>query len=510
VPAAPATPAVPAAPATPAVPAAPAAPTRHAKGLVEALRAICGAGWVYTHEHQLRTYESDGLLQYRVVPIAAVLPGSAVEVQRVVAACARAGVPWVARGAGSGLSGGALPVAEGVLVVLSRLTRILEIDLANGRVCVEPGVTNVAVSAAVAPSFFYPPDPSSQIVCSIGGNVAENSGGAHCFKYGFTTNYVTGLEVVLSDGTLVRLGGQELDSPGYDLLGAFVGSEGTLGVATKVWLRVVPVPESIRTLIAFFDGMRQAGEAVSDIVQGGVVPAAIEMMDTRALEASEQAVRAGLPTDRGAALLVELDGSGRECEACFDEIVAICRRRGSDDVRVARDEAERQRFWKVRKAAFAAMGRISPNYFVQDGVIPRTRLPDVLERIEALAAEYGLVVANVFHAGDGNLHPLVCYDGAVAGDAERAEELSGRILDACLDAGGSITGEHGIGVDKKKHMTKMFGPADLDAFQRVRCAFDPAGLANPGKVMPTPRLCGEMPGHYRQHPLEAAGVAERF
>jgi len=234
------------------------------------------------------------------------------------------------------------------------------------------------------------------------------------------------------------------------------------------------------------------------------------MMDTRALEASEQAVRAGLPTDRGAALLVELDGSGRECEACFDEIVAICRRRGSDDVRVARDEAERQRFWKVRKAAFAAMGRISPNYFVQDGVIPRTRLPDVLERIEALAAEYGLVVANVFHAGDGNLHPLVCYDGAVAGDAERAEELSGRILDACLDAGGSITGEHGIGVDKKKHMTKMFGPADLDAFQRVRCAFDPAGLANPGKVMPTPRLCGEMPGHYRQHPLEAAGVAERF
>ena len=323
-----------------------------------------------------------------MVPAAAVLPGTAEQVQAVVAACARASVPWVARGAGSGLSGGALPVKNGVLLVLSRMKRILEIDLDNGRVCVEPGVTNSEVSAAVGPAFFYPPDPSSQIVCTIGGNVAENSGGAHCFKYGFTTNYVTGLEVVLADGAVVQLGGAELDAPGYDVLGAFVGSEGTLGVATKVWLRIVPVPEAIRTLVAFFDTTRQAGAAVSDIVQGGVVPGAIEMMDALAIRASEKSAHAGFP-ERGAALLVELDGSAHECTAQFDEIVAICRRHGSDDVRVARDDDERRRFWKVRKAAFAAMGRISPNYFVQDGVIPRTKLPDVLTRIEELSASTG-------------------------------------------------------------------------------------------------------------------------
>jgi glycolate oxidase len=478
--------------------------------LIGELRRIVGDDWVYTSAHDLRTYESDGLLQYRASPAAAVLPHTAEEVQAVVRACARDGVPWVARGSGSGLSGGALPVAEGVLIVLTRMKRILEIDLDNGRVCVEPGVTNASVSAAVGPGFFYPPDPSSQIVCSIGGNVAENSGGAHCFKYGFTTNYVTGLELVLGDGELIQLGGMELDAPGYDLLGAFVGSEGTLGVATKIWLRVVPAPESVKTLVAFFDTTHAAGEAVSEIVQGGVVPGAIEMMDARAIDASEQMAHAGYPTDRGAALLVELDGAERECDARFEEVVAICERCGSDDVRVARDETERQLFWKTRKAAFPAMGRISPNYFVQDGVIPRTKLPEVLERIDELGKEYGMIVANVFHAGDGNLHPLVCYDGDVAGEAQRAEELSGLILDACLAAGGSITGEHGVGIDKKKHMPKMFAEEDLDAFQRLRCAFDPAGLANPGKVMPTPRLCGEVPGPYRRHPLEVAGLAERF
>ena len=493
----------------------PEAPSAHAspgtlRKLVAELRAICGDRWVYTHEHQLRTYESDGLLQYHALPVAAVLPGTAAEVQAVVTACARARVPWVARGAGSGLSGGALPVENGVLLVLSRMKRILEIDLDNGRVCVEPGVTNAAVSTAVAPGFFYPPDPSSQIVCSIGGNVAENSGGAHCFKYGFTTNYVTGLELVLSDGSMIRLGGYELDPPGYDLMGVFIGSEGTLGVVTKIWLRVVPTPEAVKTLVAFFDTTRQAGEAVSDIVQGGVVPGAIEIMDAKAIEAAEQSAHAGFPVGRGAALLVELDGSERECEAHFAEIAGICQRRGSDDVRVARDSAERARFWKARKSAFAAMGRISPNYFVQDGVVPRTKLPEVLERIDALGKEYGLVVANVFHAGDGNLHPLVCYDGAIEGQATLAEELSGRILEVCLEAGGSITGEHGVGIDKKKHMPKMFAPGDLEAFQRLRCAFDPDGLANPGKVMPTPRLCGEVPGPYRQHPLEAAGLADRM
>ena len=486
------------------------APPRDLTPLVAELRAAVGDDWVYTHAHQLRTYESDGLLQYHVIPAAAVLPGSAEEVQAVVRACAVAGVPWVARGAGSGLSGGALPIPDGVLIVLSRLKRILDVDLANLRVCVEPGVTNLSVTAAVAPEFFYPPDPSSQVVCTIGGNLAENSGGAHCFKYGFTTNYVTGIELVLPDGEMIQIGGKELDPPGYDLLGAFVGSEGTLGVATKVWLRVMPAPETVKTLVAFFDSTRQAGEVVSEIVKAGVVPGAIEMMDELAIEASEQMAHAGYPVGRGAALLVELDGAERECETRFDEVVAICERCGSDDVRVARDETERQLFWKTRKAAFPAMGRLSPNYFVQDGVIPRTKLPEVLERLDELSDEYGMRVANVFHAGDGNLHPLVCYDGRVEGEAERAEELSGLILNACLDAGGSITGEHGVGVDKKKHMPKMFEEPDLAAFQHLRCAFDPAGLANPGKVMPTPRLCGEVPGPYRRHPLEIAGLAERF
>jgi glycolate oxidase len=478
--------------------------------LLDPLRRIVGAEWVLTNEHQLRTYESDGLLQYQVRPALAVLPGTGDEVREVVAACAAAGVPWVARGAGSGLSGGALPITDGVLIVLNRLSRILEVDLDNGRVCVEPGVTNAAVSAAVGPSHFYPPDPSSQIVCTIGGNVAENSGGAHCFKYGFTTNYVVALEVVLTDGSVVQLGDGTPDPPGYDLVGAFVGSEGTLGIATKIWLRVVPRPESVRTLVAFFDSTFDAGQAVSAVVRAGIVPGAIEMMDAATIAATEQMAHAGYPVGRGAALLIELDGAETECAAGFERVAEICARAGSDDVRVAVDEEQRALFWKTRKAAFPAMGRLSPNYFVQDGVIPRTRLPEVLAHIDELATEFGLLVANVFHAGDGNLHPLVCYDGRVPGEAERAEELSGRILDVCLSAGGSITGEHGVGVDKRRHMPKMFSDADLDAFQRLRCAFDPPGLANPGKVMPTPRLCGEVPGPYRQHPLEAAGLAERF
>ncbi|HEX8073986.1 MAG TPA: FAD-linked oxidase C-terminal domain-containing protein [Thermoleophilaceae bacterium] len=478
--------------------------------LIRELRRTCGAEGVVTHPHALRTYESDGLLQYRAVPRAAVLPDTAEQVREVVAACHRAGVPWVARGAGSGLSGGALPVEEGVLIVLTRLRRILEVDMANQRVVVEPGVTNIAVSHAVAPTHFFPPDPSSQIVCSIGGNVAENSGGAHCFKYGFTTNYVTGLEVVLPDGDVVTLGGKEVDGPGYDLVGAFVGSEGTLGVATRIVLRVVPRPQAVRTLVAFFEHTGDAGQAVSDIVGAGMVPGALEMMDRLSIEAAEGAVHAGYPSDAGAALLVELDGSQAECEAGFEQVVETCRRNSATGVRIAADEAERELIWKARKAAFAAMGRISPNYYVQDGVIPRTRLPEVLRRIDELSSEHGLRVANVFHAGDGNLHPLVCYDAAVPGEPERAEELAGLIVSACVDAGGSITGEHGVGVDKKRYMGRMFGEGDLEAFQRLRCAFDPAGLANPGKVMPTPRLCGEVPGPYRQHPLEAAGLADRF
>jgi glycolate oxidase len=475
--------------------------------LVARLSGICGAEHVLTHPHALATYRSDALAHYRQEPLAAVLPGSADEVREVVAACFEARVPWVARGSGTGLSGGALPIADGVLIVLARLRRILSVDLDDARVVVEPGVTNLAISHAVAPTHFYPPDPSSQIVCSIGGNIAENSGGAHCFKYGFTTNYVTGLEVVLSDGTVVVL---DRDAPGYDLLGAFVGSEGTLGVATRIEVRVVPRPESVRTLVAFFEHTAQAGEAVSAIVAAGIVPGAIEMMDRLSIKAAEEATGVGYRLDAGAALLVELDGPTEECETRFEEVIALIERERATEIRVAGSDAERELIWKARKAAFAAMGRIAPAYYVQDGVIPRTRLSEVLKRIDELSAEYGLQVANVFHAGDGNLHPLVCYDAARDGEPARAEELAGLIVKTCVDAGGSITGEHGVGVDKKAYMPSMFAEPDLEAFQRLRCAFDPHGLANPGKVMPTPRLCGEVPGPYRQHPLERAGVATRF
>jgi glycolate oxidase len=471
------------------------------------LQGICGHEFVLTHQHELATYRSDGLLHLSQVPAAAVLPGDAEQVRRVVELCHRCGIPWVARGAGTGLSGGALPIAEGVLIVLSRMRRILSVDLADARIVVEPGVTNIAISRAVAPTHFYPPDPSSQIVCSIGGNVAENSGGAHCFKYGFTTNYVVGLDVVLPDGSMVTL---RRDSSGYDLLGAFVGSEGTLGVATRIELRVIPAPESVRTLLAFFPDTGTAGDAVTAIVDAGIVPGAIEMMDRLSIEAAEAATGAGYRLDAGAALIVELDGPREECLAGLERLTFLCAEAGACDVRIAQTDGERDLIWRTRKAAFAAMGRIAPAYYVQDGVIPRTRLAEVLRRIDGLADDYGLRVANVFHAGDGNLHPLVCYDSAVEGEAQRAEELAGLIVKACVEAGGSITGEHGVGVDKACYMPSMFGAADLDAFARLRGAFDPEGMANPGKLMPTPRLCGEVPGPYRQHPLERAGVAERM
>jgi glycolate oxidase len=475
--------------------------------LVARLSGICGADHVLTHPRSLAAYRSDALAHYRVQPLVAVLPGDADQVHQVVRTCFEARVPWVARGSGTGLSGGALPVADGVLIVLSRLRRILSVDLEDARVVVEPGVTNLAISAAVAPTHFYPPDPSSQIVCSIGGNIAENSGGAHCFKYGFTTNYVTGLELVLSDGSVVEL---ERDAPGYDLLGAFVGSEGTLGVATRIEVRVVPRPEAVRTLVAFFEHTAPAGEAVSAIVAAGIVPGAIEMMDRLSIRAAEAATGVGYRLDAGAALVVELDGPEQECDLRFEEVIALIERAGATEIRVAGSEAERELIWKARKAAFAAMGRIAPAYYVQDGVIPRTRLSEVLQRIDELSAEYGLQVANVFHAGDGNLHPLVCYDASRDGEPARAEELAGLIVKTCVEAGGSITGEHGVGVDKKAYMPSMFAEPDLATFQRLRCAFDPHGLANPGKVMPTPRLCGEVPGPYREHPLERAGVATRF
>ena len=454
-------------------------------------------------------YQSDASVRHRGTPLAVVFPESADEVQRVVRACHQAEVPWVGRGAGTGLSGGATPVDEGVVIVLSRLRRVLDVDLVNQRVTVEPGVTTAEVSEAVAPTHFYPPDPSSRTVCSIGGNVAENAGGAHCLKYGFTANYVTGLEVVLADGEIVRLGGDELDHPGLDLLGVFVGSEGTLGIATRITLRVVPVPEAARTLVAYFDTMERAGQAVSDIVAAGIVPAAMELMDQVTIRATEAVSPAGHRLDAGAALIVELDGPAIECDALLPLVISALAHRAVG-LRVAGDEAERQLIWNARRGAFAARSALAANGYLQDGVVPRSRLGEVLRRTDELARDSGLQVASVAHAGDGNLHPLVLYDASRPGEPERAEALAASILAACVDAGGSLTGEHGIGVDKKAHMGQMFSDADLEAFGRLRCAFDPAQLANPGKLLPTPRLCGEAPGPYRRHPLEAAGVAERF
>lgn len=463
--------------------------------LARRLSAELGPEQVVTDRQELRTYECDGLAHYKVVPALVVLPHTAAQVATVVKACAAAGVPFVARGSGTGLSGGALPHAEGVLIVTAQMRRIVEIAPADERAVVEPGVINLHVTKAAAPhGYYYAPDPSSQQICSIGGNVAENSGGAHCLKYGFTTNHVTGLQIVTPEGDLVRLGGRALDPPGYDLIGAFVGSEGTLGIATEVTVRLTRLPESVRTLLAAFPTIDQAGAATSAIIAAGVVPAAIEMMDALAIEAAEAAVACGYPPGAAAVLIVELDGPAPEVEAQFDQVTELCRREGAFEIRIAADDAERALFWKGRKSAFAAVGRISPDYIVQDGVIPRTALPEVLRRIGEVAAEHGVRVANVFHAGDGNLHPLVLFDARVPGEAERAETVSGAIIDLCIEYGGSITGEHGVGMDKAKYMPRMFGADDLDTMQLVRCAFDPASLSNPGKVFPTPRLCGERPG----------------
>jgi len=410
------------------------------------------------------------------------------------------------------LSGGALPHADGVLIVMSKMRDILEIDRDNQRAVVEPGVINLQLTKAAQPDgYYFAPDPSSQQVCSIGGNLSENSGGAHCLKYGFTTGHVTGVEFVTPQGDLVEIGGKSVDLPGYDLLGAIVGSEGTLGIATRVTVRLTRTPQAVQTLLAAFEDTDRAGQAVSAIIGAGVIPAAIEMMDALAIEAAEAAVQCGYPEGAGAVLIVELDGAEAEVEHQFEQVTAFCDGAGAFEIRIAADDVERALFWKGRKSAFAAVGRISPDYIVQDGVIPRTVLPDMLRRIARLSADSGVRVANVFHAGDGNLHPLVLFDDAVEGQAERAEQVSGAIIDLCIELGGSITGEHGVGSDKAKFMPKMFGKNDLDTMQLVRCAFDPDGISNPGKIFPTPRLCGEVPGRKRgAHPLVEAGLAEQF
>jgi glycolate oxidase len=371
-------------------------------------------------------------------------------------------------------------------------------------------VTNLEITRQVAPfGYYYAPDPSSQQVCSIGGNVAENSGGAHCLKYGFTTHHVLQVDLVLPNGEMVTIGSDFADPPGPDLLGLLIGSEGTLGIVTRVVVRILRRPEEVRTLLAAFDTIAAGGEAVSGIIGAGIVPAAVEMMDRLAIDAAEAAVHPNFPpTDT--VLIVELDGPAVEVHETFAIVEEICRNAGAVSVEVARTDEQRQRIWRGRKAAFAAMGRISPNYYVQDGVVPRTKLPEVLGRIRALSDRTGLRIANVFHAGDGNLHPLICYDDRVPGQAALAEEVAGEILTYCIEAGGSLTGEHGVGADKKDYMPRMFSDDDLMVMQQVRDAIDPARLCNPGKVLPTPRLCGEVPGPYRQHPVEAAGLADRF
>jgi len=480
--------------------------------LTPAMTRICGQDGVVTDPMQLRTYECDGLTSHRCSPGLVVLPDSAGQVAAVVAACAAARVPFVARGSGTGLSGGALPRADGVLIVTSRMRRILEVDPVSRRAVVEPGVTNLAVSKAAQPfGLFYAPDPSSQQICSVGGNVAENSGGAHCLKHGFTVHHVTGLEIVTPDGELTWLGDGTAAAPGYDLLGAFTGSEGTLGIVTKIVVRLTPIPQAVTTLLAAFQTTGAGGAAVSAIIGAGILPGAIEMMDALSIEAAEAAVACHYPQGAGAVLIVELDGPADDVRNEAAAVRKLAEQSGAFEIREAADPAERAVIWTGRRSAFAAVGRISPAYIVQDGVVPRTALPEVLDRISALSASAGLRVANVFHAGDGNLHPLVLFDDARAGQSAAAEELSGAILDLCISHGGSITGEHGVGVDKSRYMPRMFGPDDLDTMQLLRCAFDPAGLCNPGKIFPTPRMCGEVPGVRRgPHPLVASGQAELF
>jgi len=483
-----------------------------AAALAGRMTDICGAPNVITDPLELRTYECDGLTSHRATPALVVLPGTAEQVAGVVRACAEAGVPFVARGSGTGLSGGAVPHSEGVLIVLSRMRNVLEVDPVARRAVVEPGVTNLSVTEAVRPyGLFYAPDPSSQVVCSVGGNVAENSGGAHCLKHGFTVHHVMGLEVVTPAGELTWLGDGTGVVSGYDLLGGFIGSEGTLGIVTKIVVKLTPAPEAVHLVLAAYSSLEQGGRAVTDIIGAGIVPAAIEMMDALSIEAAEAAVHCNYPEGAGAVLLVELDGPVAEVEAELATVRAICDAAGAREIRAADDPVQRAGIWAGRKSAFAAVGRLSPAYIVQDGVVPRTALGDVLARISRLSEEAGIRVANVFHAGDGNLHPLVLYDDTVPAQTEAAEVLSGEILDTCIEYGGSITGEHGVGVDKSRYMPKMFSAADLETMQLVRCAFDPAGLCNPGKIFPTPRLCGEVPGPRRApHPIVAAGQAEIF
>lgn len=471
--------------------------------IIEALRQIVPGEGVISSQSEMRAYESDGLTAYRQLPMVVVLPETVDQISRILRWCFENGVKVVPRGAGTSLSGGALPLADAVLLGLGKLNRILEIDYNDRLVVAQPGVTNLAITRAVEnQGFYYAPDPSSQIACSIGGNVAENSGGVHCLKYGLTTNNVLGVQLVMMDGEVIRLGGRFLEPAGLDLLGAVVGSEGLLGVVTEVTVRILRTPETAKALLLGFGTVISAGQCVADIIASGIIPAGMEMMDRSAIHAAEAFVHAGYPLDVDALLIVELDGPIVECEHLVGEITAIAESNGATTQRVSRNEAERLTFWAGRKAAFPAMGAIAPDYYCMDGTIPRRSLPEILRRMDEMAKHYGLSVANVFHAGDGNLHPLILYDANQPGELERAEAFGNDILRACVELGGVLTGEHGVGVEKRDLMPIMFSEADLAQQQRVKCAFDPKLLLNPGKMFPTLHRCaelGRMHVHNGQH-----------
>ncbi len=461
--------------------------------IVKALRTMVPGEGVIASEREMKPFETDGLTAYHQLPMVVVLPETTEQVSLVLAYCHAEGIKVVPRGAGTSLSGGALPLADGVLLGMAKFNKIKNIDFDNRVAVVEPGVTNLAVSTAVAHAgFYYAPDPSSQIACTIGGNVAENSGGVHCLKYGMTTNNVLGCEIVLITGEVLRIGGKHLDSEGYDLLGLIIGSEGLLGVVTEVTVRLLKKPETARAVLVGFPSSEDAGECVSTIIGSGIIPGGMEMMDGPAIKAAEAFVHAGYPLDVEALLIVELDGPGTEVDYLIARVEKIARDCRAVSVKVSNSEQERLLFWAGRKAAFPAVGRISPDYYCMDGTIPRAQLPLVLKRMKELSVKYGLSVANVFHAGDGNLHPLILYDSNKPGELDRAESFGSDILRLCVEVGGVLTGEHGVGVEKRDLMPVMFSEIDLAAQQRVKCAFDAKGLLNPGKVFPVLHRCAEL------------------
>ncbi len=462
------------------------------QSLLKSLKQILPEAAILSEPEDLRPYDCDGLSVYRALPLVVCLPETVEQVRDILRTCYRANVPVVARGAGTGLSGGALPLTNGVLLVLAKFKSILEIDPLNRIARVQPGVRNLAISEAVAQyGLYYAPDPSSQIACSIGGNVAENSGGVHCLKYGLTVHNVLGLKVLTIEGELLEIGGGALDSPGYDLLALMHGSEGLLGIIMEVTVKLLPKPERKQVLLAAFDDVVKAAEAVANIIGAGIIPAGLEMMDNLAIRATEDYSHAGYPVDAAAILLCELDGANEEVSEQILRVREMLQQAGATEVRTARDERERLKFWAGRKAAFPAMGRIAPDYYCMDGTIPRKRLPEMLTRISALSAEYGLRVANVFHAGDGNLHPLILFDASKPGELERTEAFGEKILDLCLAMGGTITGEHGVGIEKIGQMCSQFAAPELAQFHAIKHAFDAHALLNPGKAVPTLQRCAE-------------------